>query len=39
MRESQELLERINMYLEDSQSDKSSKVLNNYLKLVNNVQI
>ena len=34
-----ELLERISMYLEDSQSDKSVKVLNNYLKLINDVQI
>ena len=27
------------MYLEDSQSDKSIKILNNYLKLINDVQI
>lgn len=39
MRESRELLERIQMYLEDPLSDKSIKVLNNYLKLINDVQI
>ena len=39
MRESMELLERLNMFLEDTSSEKTSKILNLYLKLVADVQI
>ena len=39
MRSSMESLERISMYLEDSQSDKSTKTLSEYLKIVSMIQI
>lgn len=34
-----ELIERMNMYLEDPLSEKNSKTLNNYIKLMADVQI
>lgn len=39
MRESLELIERLSMFLEDPLSEKSSKILNNYIKLISDVQI
>ena len=39
MRESVELIERLNMFLEDPLSEKTSKILNNYIKLISDVQI
>lgn len=37
--ESIELLERMSMFLEDPLSEKTSKILNNYIKLISDVQI
>ena len=34
-----ELIERLSMYLEDPLADKNSKALNNYLKLISDIQI
>lgn len=34
-----ELIERMSMYLEDPLSEKNSKTLNNYIKLMSDVQI
>lgn len=34
-----ELIERMNMFLEDPLSEKNSKTLNNYIKLMSDVQI
>jgi hypothetical protein len=39
MRESMELIERMSMYLEDPLSEKNSKTLSNYIKLMSDVQI
>lgn len=39
MRESLQLIERMNMFLEDPLSEKNSKTLNNYIKLMADVQI
>ena len=39
MRESIELIERMSMFLEDPLSEKTSKILNNYIKLISDVQI
>lgn len=39
MRESMELLERLSMFLEDNLSEKTSRILNHYIKLMSDIQI